>query len=68
MDPDFIALAEHRGAKFDVDADGNHRAISHPRGRPMPLVILVRPTKEEAAQAYCDYFHVKVRHPNTPKE
>ncbi len=60
---DFIALAEHRGAKFDV-VDGEHRAICHPRGRAVPLAIFIRPTKEEAAQAYCDYFHVKVRHPS----
>lgn len=53
-----IERATKHGAKFEV-VDGEWYATYHPRGRAVALVRLVRPTKEQAAEAYCEYFHLK---------
>ena len=56
-----IDTAIKHGANFVQRPQGDWLAIHRKRGRSLPLVQLLADTKEEAAEMYLNYFHVKER-------
>jgi hypothetical protein len=65
---DYVALVERHGGVFEQHEDGWHAIGFYPRReqRPLlpkingrtPMVACIWPTKEGAAQAYCEHFNL----------